>query len=86
MVHSHGAIGFPGGLVVKNLSANAGDLRDTGLIPGEGNDNSLQYSYLGNPMDTGVWKATFHGTAETDRAKQLISTWCYKQLSIQIQK
>ena len=40
-MHSHGAIVFPGGLVVKNLSANAGDLRDTGLIPGEGNDNSL---------------------------------------------
>ena len=48
---------FPGGLVVKNLSANTGD---TGLIPGsgrspgEGNGNMLQYSCLGNPMDKGA--------------------------------
>ena len=46
--------GFPGGSVVKNLPANAGD---TGLIsglgrsPGEGNVNPLEYSFLGNPMD-----------------------------------
>ena len=43
-------------LVVSNLLANAGDLRDAGLIPvserspGEGNGNSLQYSFLENPM------------------------------------
>ena len=48
---------FPGGAVVKNLSANAGDIRDTGSIPGsgrspgEGNGNPLQYSCLGSPMD-----------------------------------
>ena len=42
--------GFPGGSVVKNPPANAGDVRDVGLIPGserspgEGNDNPLQYS------------------------------------------
>ena len=47
---------FSGGSVVKNLPANA---EDTGLIPGlgrspgEGNDNPLQYSCLGNPMDRG---------------------------------
>ena len=44
-----------GVLVVKNLPANAGDLRDTGLIPvserspGVGHGNPLQYSYLENP-------------------------------------
>ena len=44
-------------LVVKNLSANAGDVRDTGSIPGlgrspgGGNGNPLQYSCLKNPMD-----------------------------------
>ena len=44
-------------LVVKNLLANAGDLRDTGLIsglgrlPGEGNGNPLQYSCLESPRD-----------------------------------
>ena len=47
--------GFPGGLVVKNLSANTGDARDTGSMPGsgrspgEGNGNPLQYSCLENP-------------------------------------
>ena len=28
--------GFPGGMVVKNLPANVGDTRDSGLIPGMG--------------------------------------------------
>ena len=53
-------------LVIKNLPANAGDIRDKGLIPGlgrslgGGNGNRLQYSCLGNPMDRGVWRATVH--------------------------
>ena len=45
---------FPGGLVVKNLLANAGDpgsIPGSGRSPGEGNGNLLQYSCLGNPMD-----------------------------------
>ena len=29
--------------------------------PGEGNDNPLQYSCLGNSMDRGAWRATVHG-------------------------
>ena len=43
---------FPGGSVVKNPLANAGDTGDAGLIlgsgrsPGEGNGNLLQYSCL----------------------------------------
>ena len=57
-------------LVVKNLPANAGDIRDTGLIPGserspeEGNGNPLQYSCLENPMDRGAWWATVLGVTE----------------------
>ena len=53
-------MGFPGGTVVRNPPANAGGVRDAGSIPGsgrspgEGNDNLLQYSYLGNPMDRGA--------------------------------
>ena len=52
--------------MVKNPPASAGDLKDSGLIPGqedpaEGNGNPLQYSCLENPMDRGAWKATFHG-------------------------
>ena len=48
---------FPGGTVVKNPPASAGDTRDLGSIPGsgrspgEGNGNLLQYSCLGNPID-----------------------------------
>jgi len=59
---------FPGGSMVKNLPANAGDTGDAGLIPGSGrspggvNDNPLQYSCLKNSMDRG-W-ATVHGLAK----------------------
>ena len=48
-------LGFPGGASGKNLSAKAGDVRDTALIPGpgrspeEGHGNPLQYSFLENP-------------------------------------
>ena len=48
-------------LVVKNLPANTGDARDTGLIPkwgrspGGGHGNPLQYSCLENPMDRAWW-------------------------------
>ena len=59
--------------MVKNPPANVGDSGDTSSIPGSGkslgggNDNPLQYSCLGNPMDSGVWWATVHGvTRESD--------------------
>ena len=58
---------FPGGLVVKNLPANAGDLGlipGWGRCPGEGNVNPLQYSCLGNPMDRGAWQTTIHGVSK----------------------
>ena len=48
---------FPGGSVVKNTPAHAGDvglIPGSGRSPGEGNGNPLQYSCLGNPMDRGV--------------------------------
>ena len=53
-------------LVVKNLPANAGDVRDMGLIPGlgrspgEGHGNTFQYSCLENPMNRRAWRATVH--------------------------
>ena len=59
-------------LVVKNLLANAGDIKDVSSVPGlgrspvKGNGNPLQYSYLENPMDRGAWWATVHGIAESD--------------------
>ena len=60
------ARGFPGGAVVKNPFASAGDARDAGSIPGlgrspgEGNGNPLQYSCLENSKDRGAWWATVH--------------------------
>ena len=57
-------------LVVKNPSANTGDIRDTGSIPGserspgKGNGNWFQYSCLENPMDSGAWWATVHRIAK----------------------
>ena len=58
--------GFPGGSVVKNQPAKAGDAGDVGLIPGlgrlpgGGNGYPLQYSCLENAMDRGV-----HGVAKS---------------------
>ena len=48
---------FPGGSVVKNLPANAGDVNSIpglGRSSGGGNGNPLQYSCLENPMDRGA--------------------------------
>ena len=59
-------MGFPGGPVVKNLPANAGDVGSvpgSGRSPGEENGNPLQYSCLGNPMDRGAWEAPVHRVA-----------------------
>ena len=56
--------------MVKNLPANAEDMRDLGSIPGlgrspgVGNGNPLQYSCLENPMDRGAWWASVHRVAE----------------------
>ena len=58
--------GFPGGSVIKNPPANAGDAKDKGSIPGSGSSpggghgNPLQYSCLENPMDREAWRATVH--------------------------
>ena len=57
--------------MVKNLSANVGDLKDMGLIPGpgrsfgEGLGNLLQYSCLENSMDRGAWQDMVHGVAKS---------------------
>ena len=63
--------GFPGGAVVKNMPANAGDGKDmdsipgSGRSPGVGNDNLLQYSHLENTMDMGAWWAIVHGVLKS---------------------
>ena len=56
-------MGFPESSVVKNLPGNAGDvglIHGSGRSPGEGNENPLQYSCLGNAMDREAWWAIVH--------------------------
>ena len=54
----------------KSSARNAGDMRDSGLIPGleripgEGHGNPLQYSCLENSLDRGAWRATAHGVTK----------------------
>ena len=56
--------------MINNLPANAGDIRDSGSIPGSGrspgggNVNPLQNSCLKNPTDRGAWRAAVHGVAK----------------------
>ena len=64
-------MGFPGGSMVKNQPANAGDTGDSGSVtglgrsPGVGNGNPLQYSCLENSIDRGAWWPTVHGVAKS---------------------
>ena len=70
-------------LVVKNPPANAGDIRNPGLIPelgtspGVGNGNALQYSFLENSMARGAWLATVHGVTKSRTwLKRHSTAWC----------
>ena len=74
--------GFPVALAVKNLSANARDIRDMGSIPGlgrfpgEGNGNPLHYSCLENLMDRGAWRSTIHWVTKSWTRLQRLSMHC----------
>ena len=64
--------------MVKNLPANAGDIRDMGSVFGSGRSpggrysNPLQYFCLDNPVDRGAWQTTVQRLAKTGtRLKQL---------------
>ena len=69
-------------LVVKNLPANAGDVKRRVLDPwvgnpGGGNGNPLQHSCLDNPMDRGAWWATVHRVTKSQtQLKQLSMRAC----------
>ena len=66
--------------MVKNTPASAGDVRDTGLIPGsgrppgEGYDDPLQYSCLENPMDRGAWRLQSMGSQSQTQLSDLAHT------------
>ena len=67
-------------LVVKNSPPNAGDIRDTGWIPGSGrspaggHENPLQHSCLENPKDRGVWWVTVQRVAKSWTRPKWLST------------
>ena len=75
-------------VVVRNLPANAGDMRDAGSIPGsgrssgEGNGSLIQYSCLENSMDKGAWWATVHSVAKSWTQLKQLSTHTYQGLYI----
>ena len=67
--------------MVENSSDNAGDIRDTGSIPGPkrspggGHGNPVQYSRLENPTDKGAWWTMVHRVSKSQtRLKQLSSS------------
>ena len=70
-------------LVVKNLPANAGDIRDavstpgSGRFPGGEHGNPLQCSCLGNPMDRGAWWATVYVVAKRQTLLKRLSMRTY---------
>ena len=67
-------------LVVKNPPANAGDVRDAGLIPGSGRSpagghgNPLQYSCLENSMDRGDRWVRVHGVGKSRTQMKRLNT------------
>ena len=73
-------------LVVKNLPASAGDVRDSCLIPQSGrsfegrNGNLLQYSCLENPMDGGAWRTEEPGGQRSTGSQRLV----LKRLSMHV--
>ena len=76
--------------MIKNLPANAGDVRDMGPVlglgrsPGGGHGNPLQYSCPENPMDRGAWRATVHRlTKSQTQLKQLSMHACISKASLQ---
>ena len=79
---------FLGGLPVKNLPANAGDVRDTDSIhgleryPGGEHGNPFQCSSLENSMDRGVWRATVHGVAKSQTRLKQLSMHTYIHLGL----
>ena len=57
--------------MLKNLPANAGDIREAGSVPRSGrspaggNGNPLQFYCMGNPMDRGAWQAMVLGATKS---------------------
>ena len=71
--------------MVKNPTAKARDVKDSGSVPGlgrspgEGHGNPLEYSFLENPMDRGACQTTVHRVAQSwtrlKRLRMAHDTW-----------
>ena len=87
-IFSNSNMGFPGGSVVKNLPADAGDV---GPVPGvgrplgEANGSPLQYSCLGNSMDKGAWQATVYRVTKSRTWLKRMSIVCSTDARKEIQ-
>ena len=77
---------LPWWLSSKESACNVGDAMDAGDVglipgsgrsPGEGNDNPLNHSCLGNPKHRRAWWATVHRVTKMDTTKQLSTHTCY---------
>ena len=77
-------------LVVKNPSANEGDIRDVGSIPGLGRSpggvhgNLLQYSCLKNAMNRGAWRAMVLRAAKSHTWLKRLSTHPHTHSSLSV--
>ena len=83
LINTAAAASFPGVMVIKNLPANAGDMRETGSTPrserppGEGKSNPVQYPCLESLMDRGAWRAVVHGVGH-ERATEHTHSCCQR--------
>ena len=55
---------WPSGKESAYQAGDVGSIPGSGRSPGDRNDNPLQYSCLGNPMDRGAWQAIVHGDSK----------------------
>ena len=75
--------------MVKNLPADAGDIRDTGSVlslgrsSGGGHGNQLQYSCLENPLVGGSWWVTVHRVAKSWTRRKRVITHTHRQGTLQ---
>ena len=68
---SHGAVWWLWRWIICCNVGDPGSIPGSGRSHGEGNGNSLQYPWLGYPMDRGAWRATVNGVTELDTTQQL---------------
>ena len=88
--------GFPGCSMGNEPTCNTRDIGDPGPIPGsgrsprEGHGDSLQYSCLENPVDSGNWRATVHRIAKTEsidqKKKKIPLPLSYRKRKLYLQK